>query len=200
MTPEQLAGRAQSGCSASFGQLVERFHNRLLNFLVQRTNGSADAEDLVQETFIRAWKNIRQFNPRWKFSTWLYSIATRLAVDHHRARKPVQIAGDHDQPLRLHADPTRAIEMHEQHGNIWTAASKLLTDGQRTALWLRYAEDLSMKDIARAMGKSQISVRVMLFRARSILAKELGADEACEHEHHIDDVNVGSMRLEMCDA
>ncbi len=81
-----LAARARSGCLTSFTELVERFEGRLFNFLLRRTRSIADAEDLAQETFVRAWRAIGQYNPRWQFSTWLFTIAHRLAVTEYRRR------------------------------------------------------------------------------------------------------------------
>jgi RNA polymerase sigma-70 factor (ECF subfamily) len=202
LTPEQLACRAQAGCRASFAELVTRFHARLLNFLHHRTGGSADPEDLAQDAFTRAWQNIHTYSPRWRFSTWLYSIATRLAIDHFRARRPRQLDGQQDRIQSDGADPARAADQHEQHCSIWSAAAELLTDAQRTVLWLRYAEDLSMKDIARATGKSQISVRVTLFRARSILAERCAATtgQALQASKVAPPEDLRACALEVCDA
>ncbi|MEE8146382.1 MAG: sigma-70 family RNA polymerase sigma factor, partial [Longimicrobiales bacterium] len=75
-----LVSRAQTGSLSSFAELVARFEGRLFNFLLRRTRCVADAEDLAQDTFVRAWQRIRRYDPRWRFSTWLFTIAHRLAV------------------------------------------------------------------------------------------------------------------------
>src|SRR6185503_19422644 len=79
-TPEELALQARSGSMASFEKLVARFQYTLRNYLAKRTGSSEDAEDLAQETFLRAWRHIGSYDQRWRFSTWLFSIASNRAV------------------------------------------------------------------------------------------------------------------------
>ena len=80
-----LVSRAQHGSLPCFAELVKRFEGRLFNFLVRRTVTTHDAEDLVQDAFVRAWQRIDQYDPRWQFSTWLFTIANRLAITHGAA-------------------------------------------------------------------------------------------------------------------
>ncbi len=166
-----LVSRAQRGSLPCFAELVKRFEGRLYNFLGHRTASSHDAEDLVQDTFVRAWQRIEQYDPRWQFSTWLFTIAHRLAITHGRRRqREVGWSEGRDIQTVERDDPARAIADREQSGLLWETAERILTESQRTVLWLRYAEELSNRDIARVLGRSQISVRVTLFRAREALA------------------------------
>lgn len=166
----ELVSCAQRGSLPCFAELVKRFEGRLLNFLRRKTGSIHDAEDLAQDAFVRAWQRIEQYDPRWQFSTWLFTIAHRLAKTHRR-RGEVSVSydvlepatGDRDDPVRLLAD-------REQGGQLWETADRILSETQRTALWLRYAEDLSNADIAAITGRSRVSVRVALFRAREALA------------------------------
>lgn len=168
-----LVSRAQTGSLSSFAELVARFEGRLFNFLLRRTRCVADAEDLAQDTFVRAWQRIRRYDPRWRFSTWLFTIAHRLAVTHQRRRRSLRsltrLAGR--APAEV-ADPARVIADREQCRLLWDVADRILGETQRTALWLRYAEDLTPGEIARVLGKPRIAVRVMLHRAREALAGE----------------------------
>ncbi|MHC4218896.1 MAG: RNA polymerase sigma factor, partial [Planctomycetota bacterium] len=161
----ELVRRAQAGMLPCFTEVVRRFEGRLLNFVLRRVGAIDDAEDLVQETFVRAWKSIGQYNPRWQFSTWLFTIAHRLAIAHQRRRRETQSA-DLAGMAAGDGDPAAPIADREQCRQIWALADRILPESQRTALWLRYAEDLSTREIARVMGKSQVMVRVTLFRAR----------------------------------
>ncbi|MHC4415653.1 MAG: RNA polymerase sigma factor [Planctomycetota bacterium] len=175
LTIPALAGRARAGSLPCFAELVERFEGRLFNFLLRRAGSVADAEDLTQETFVRAWERIGQYNPRWQFSTWLFTIAGRLAIAHHRRRRRERTTG-----IRLHPatpdgeDPARATGDREQFHLLWDVADRVLNETQRAALWLRYAEDLSIKDIARVLDKTPVAVRVVLFRARERLGRQQG--------------------------
>lgn len=185
-TAEELAVRAQGGGTAgmaAFSELVERYNGRLYSFLLRRLP-AADAEDVTQEAFIRAWQRIGTYNPQYRFSTWLFTIATRMAISHGRSSRRTQTV-----ELKLHSEPLaggggfrgeiaagEAEEMMlrlEERTKIWTMVGELLSVDQQTAVWLRYVEDMAIADIARVMGKTQVGVRVMLFRARGLLAERL---------------------------
>ncbi|MEX2218970.1 MAG: sigma-70 family RNA polymerase sigma factor [Phycisphaerales bacterium] len=180
-TPEQLALRAQQGSLEAFAALVEHFEERLFNFLLRRVGCPADAEDIAQETFVRAWQRIGQYKPRWRFSTWLFTIGSRLAASKYRdgRRPPLRLVGDEAGAVR-NAPPAGAERLAglEDRGRAWAMAADLLTPEQHTAMWLRYAEDMAIVEIARVLGKSQVGVRVMLFRARNVLAARLEQTEA----------------------
>lgn len=168
LTPEDLAQRAQHGSLDAFARLVEIFETRLFNFILRRVGKRQDAEDLTQEAFLRAWQKIENYQSRWKFSTWLYTIATRLAISYGRDR--VRLAALGNEEIET---PAPAAMSNEGRGWIWRVVDDVLTAEQRTAVWLRYVEDMAIGDIATVMGKSQVAVRVMLFRARSELAGHL---------------------------
>jgi len=167
---EELAWRSKEGCRASFGQLVERYSPGLLYFLSRRASSIQDAEDLVQDTFVRAFENIHRYRNTWKFSTWLFTIATRLAASHYRRK---QTAGEFskagsNEPMC----PSTILLRREQRLSLWAQAMEL-SENQYQVLWLKYAEGMSVKEIAKVMGKSQISVKVLLYRARAGLAQRL---------------------------
>jgi len=170
-TAEELAVFAQRDNLAAFGVLVERYEGRLFNFLLRRVGRRIDAEDLTQESFVRAWERIRSYDPTWRFSTWLFTIASRLAVSHLRRRKPaVSIDAIDIARTDRHADADRESTLRTG-GLLWALAARTLKREQHTALWLRYAEDMSVSEIAMVMSKSQVGVRVCLFRARRALAE-----------------------------
>ena len=94
-----------------------------------------------------------------------------MAVNEHRRRRREPARAWIAQPgTATEDDPARITADHEQGSLLWDAADRILNETQRTALWLRYAEDLRIKDIARVLGKTSIAVRVILFRARDALA------------------------------
>jgi RNA polymerase sigma-70 factor (ECF subfamily) len=173
-----LVSRAQRGSLPCFAELVKRFEGRLFNFLRRRTGSTHDAEDVVQDTFVRAWQRIDQYDARWQFSTWLFTIAHRLAITQGRRRqREVTWAGADELPTVGRDDPARAVDDREHCGLLWDTADRILSDSQHMVLWLRYAEELSNKEIARVLGRSQISVRVTLFRAREALAAHERRDQ-----------------------
>ena len=84
---EDLAGRAQAGCMSSFEELMRRFQVPLLHFL-RRVGPNFDAEDVLQETFLRAFAQLDRYHSRWRFSTWLFTIARRTSINFHRRPVP----------------------------------------------------------------------------------------------------------------
>lgn len=173
VTPEALARRAQTGSLAAYAQLVALFEARLFNFILRRTGNWADAEELTQEAFVRAWERIDRYDDRWRFSTWLFTIGSRLAVSRHRSKRRTRSTDQLDLRQAALEDPVDAAERRESRSPTWELAARVLTESQHTALWLRYAEGLSIREIAHVMGKSQVSVRVTLFRARDQLAAHI---------------------------
>jgi RNA polymerase sigma-70 factor (ECF subfamily) len=169
-----LARRARAGSMAAFAGLVQRYQQRVYNLHLRRVGCGTEAEDLTQETFLRAWRRIEQYDPNLRFGPWLFTIAMRLASNHRRA---------HGRRSRLLAmapargpqwpDAARAALVREEAEHVWDLAEGLLGHEQRTALWLRYAEGLSTEELARVLGKSRLATRVMLFRARHRLAAHL---------------------------
>lgn len=169
LTAEELAVRAQGGSEAAFAELVDRFEARLYHFLLRR---SAEAEDLTQEAFVRAWQRIGTYKPRWRFSTWLFTIGSRLAASHARKRpSPGPIT--REPSLRIAGD---GMERAESGEKVWALVAEVLSAEQQSAVWLRYVEGMAVKDIAAVLGRTQVSVRVMLFRARGVLAERLTED------------------------
>ena len=179
--PQELACRAQAGSLSAFALLVERYQSGVFNFVFRRVGSVEDAEDLTQEAFVRAWERINRYSTKWRFSTWLYTIASRLAINHLRSRNRRKNVEQNSENPEQHANsiPARAHIAIDDHAddNIWNVAARILPGDQYTMLWLKYAEDLSTREIARVMGNSEVSVRVTLFRARERLADCLAAQE-----------------------
>jgi len=151
---------------------VRRYAGRLLRFLHRITGDRNDAEDLVQETFVRAYVNIHTYKCSWEFSTWLYTIARRLASSHYRRARGASVAAP---AAPGSPDPAALACAEEDRQGLWSAARDLPA-AQYEALWLRYGEDMSIKQIAKILRKSQVSVKVLLYRARIGLAQRLRAD------------------------
>jgi RNA polymerase sigma-70 factor, ECF subfamily len=170
-TDEELAREARAGSRRSFDELARRYKRRLFVYLRPRVGSDQDAEDLVQETFLKLYRNIEGYEPAFKFSTWLYTAAGRLAIDAYRkgaaGRLEAAAARDVDVP-----DPAPGREDATGVSELWEAARTLGGDRFRV-LWLRYGEDLSIEEIAAVLGRSRLAVRVLLHRARTNLAARL---------------------------
>jgi len=165
LTDEELARRAQAGCRASFEELVRRFQVPLVHFLRCR-NTPEDAEDLAQETFLRAYQRLHQYCDRWRFVTWLFTIARRLSTNYQR-RQGRTLPGNLLETVADHRPaPGEQLARQESQQHLWRVAAEVLTEPQMTALWLFYVEEFSVKDMARVLGRSRVAVRAILFRAR----------------------------------
>ena len=167
LSDEELASKVSAGSHSFFEELVYRYSPRLFHFLRHKVNTDQDIEDLIQETFLKAFRNIDRYDPDWKFSTWLYTIAVRLSISDYRSKKAKDPSFV---PIPTSPEPEEIVIQKEESQNIWILARTLKKE-QYEALWLRYAEDMSIKEIAKVMKKTQIYTRVLLHRARLNLAK-----------------------------
>lgn len=177
--PSKLVRNAQAGCVRSFSALAEHYRPRLMTMLQHRYGvAPGDAEDLVQETLAKAFDKLASFSGDGQFSTWLFSIAKHEAIDRHRRqrREPRQVALEADSIHAAECDAPTAIESRDEADNVWRQARALLSEPQYLATWLRFAENCDIAEIARRMNRSRIGVRVLLHRARTILATEFAAN------------------------
>lgn len=159
---EALAEAAQSGSDAAFAALVARYQERLLRFLVTRCATYADAEDALQDTFVNAYRYIGSFDPNRRFSTWIYRIGIRNA-----ARPRAAPIGGDEEIADPGADPLRDAIRSSDRDNLWLTAREVLSRDAYTALWLRYVEDLSVREVGEAMERSTSWAKVTLMRARN---------------------------------
>jgi RNA polymerase sigma-70 factor (ECF subfamily) len=165
---QQLIDAAKAGSVDAFTDLVKRYRVRLLRFLLTRCSSYADAEDVLQDTMIAAYRYLHTYDPRWRFSTWLYRIAIRNAQK-IRSENVVELGdlGDEESDPMLHC-----IKASESE-NLWISARRVLNDDVFAATWLRYAEDMSINDIAKTLDRSNSWTKVNLMRARKALDAEM---------------------------
>ncbi|MBN1126034.1 MAG: RNA polymerase sigma factor [Sedimentisphaerales bacterium] len=188
-----LVRAAQQGCSASFSELVDRYSPRLLRFLRRRTGHFGDAEDLTQETFVRMYRNLHEYRNLASFSTWVFTIASRLAVTHLRRKRVRAVVPIRDIPAKR-PEPHQIIEQKEQSDQLWILTEQL-PNNQKQALELHYAGQLSIRETAKVMGKSQTHVKVLLFRARVALARKLQHNRAIQRHPQIADERFMQERI-----
>lgn len=160
-----LARRAAYGCAASFDCLMRRHQARVLHFLRRRA-GTDDGEDLLQETFVRAFQGLRRYDPRWRFITWLLTIARRVAMNHARRPRAETDSEAIESAVAREPEPERRADADEQRCRLWDVASRVLSEEERTALWLVYVEELSGREVAAVLQRSWGSTKMMIWRAR----------------------------------
>jgi RNA polymerase sigma-70 factor (ECF subfamily) len=171
LTPEvERFRRAQSGCPDAFAALVDEYGPRILGYLRRWTGNDHDAEDLTQETFLKAYRGLARCSHVRALNGWLFTIARRTALNFQRARqcRPwpcMEVSPELEEPS--------GVESGSEAGDRLWEVARTLPEEYFEALWLRYAEDLSVAEVARVLGISGLNVRVRLHRARRQLRAQL---------------------------
>lgn len=185
MDERELIRQAQTGDFSAFQKLIEPHEKRLLALAKKMTGNQEDAEDIVQETLLKAIDNIDQFRAESSFGTWLYSIALNAGRQHlvHQRRqemKPVEDilagAGHEQHHHRLHEwrDPHTVMESAEIGKHISQAFAELPAE-YAIPFALRYEEELSIKEIADMLKISEAATKSRVLRARLFLREKLDA-------------------------
>jgi len=166
-----LIEAARKGSTVAFTDLVRNYREGLLRFLLTRSSNYADAEDALQDTLINAFRYLHSYDSRWRFSTWLYRIAINN-VAKLKTADTVELGDLSDEE----SDPLRHCIAASDRENLWQCARRQLSDEVYTAMWLRYVEDMSVKDIAALLERSISWTKVNLLRGRKSLDAELNKD------------------------
>lgn len=172
-----LVDRAQAGDDNAFSILVSRYRNRIFNFAYRYTRSEAEAEDLTQEVFLRAFRNIKKFRGDSKFSTWLFQIAKNLSLNHlaswsRKMRVHFKDEGDDDGSWSSMDDLPSPEENSEQKLERQELAEQLngaiqaLSPQFRMALILRDVDGMSYEEIADVMKLPPGTVKSRIHRAR----------------------------------
>jgi RNA polymerase sigma-70 factor (ECF subfamily) len=158
---------------ARFGTLYRLYVDDLYRYLLARCGDETDAEDLVAETFLAAFRAARAYRGTGPVKAWLVGIARRKAVDAHRGKRP-HVALDAAVEL---ADPLRTDDLALQRvelARVFAMTERLAPD-RAEALRLRYFADLTCDEIARLMGRSEAAVKMLVHRALNDLRERLEA-------------------------
>jgi RNA polymerase sigma-70 factor (ECF subfamily) len=176
-----LVAGARSGDSSAFVELSKRHSRRVLNKIYRITNNWQDAEDVLQESLMRAFVHLHTFECRASFSTWLTKIAINTALMLLRKRRGVMrsaIDGTLDDPdqaekweLRDHRDNPEQHYARQQRANMLSGAILRLRPGLRSVLELQLAGEHSTKEIAQSLGISEPAAKSRLLRAKNALRK-----------------------------
>ncbi len=178
-----LVERAQAGDREAFGLLVEKYQRRLLRLVMRMVRDPAEAEDVTQEAFVKAYRALPSFRGESAFYTWLYRIGVNTAKNwllaNGRRMPTVSEIGDEESGgiddsglLRDDETPERIL-LSKQIGETVDAAMAALSEDLRTAIVLREIEGMSYEEIAEVMDCPIGTVRSRIFRAREAIAARL---------------------------
>ena len=174
---DRLIRQTLAGELSAFESLIGKYQNRLFHSMTQVLRNSTDAEDVVQDAFVKAFTKLSTFRGGSQFYTWLYRIAHNSAISQIRKRKPTESL-DHDAGMTAatlegqHVSPSQRLERQEENRQLSDALNRLKEE-QRSVLVLREMEGLDYDAIAEILDVPVGTVRSRLHRARAQLKEEL---------------------------
>lgn len=182
-TDEHLVETALAGDRRSFERLVRRHQRALVNHLYRHTGQRDLAVDLAQEVFLKVYLSLSSFDPKYRFTTWLYRIASNCAIDHLRKKQPRTCPlhpdpqdENADAPVRVLAGneptPHEVFRVREIQGRLDRAVQKLPPD-YRQLILLRHRQHCRYDEIARITRLPIGTVKNRIFRAREMLRHDL---------------------------
>jgi len=182
---ETLVCRVLAGEARWYEELIARYERAIVNFIYRMIGDYEQSLDLAQEVFYKAYRSLDRFDPSYRFSTWIYRIASNRSIDFLRRQSPVLISlddqGDRDRggegafQLRSAARGPEDLVAARELGHRIAQAIDALPPFYRELILLRHTQDLAYEEIARLKNLPLGTVKNRLFRAREILRKRLEA-------------------------
>jgi len=184
LSDEGLVEHIIEGHGEAFELLVRRHQGAIYNFLLRMVHDADEAMDLSQEVFLKVFSSLERFDPRYRFTTWMYRIASNTAIDLIRKRRPGSIVSldapvgdDSGAPRDVAGNaptPDQFFQAHETKGRLEDAI-RGLPDGYREVLLLRHQGERRYDEIARITGLPIGTVKNRIFRAREMLRRAVPA-------------------------
>lgn len=181
----RLMLQVRDDVEGAFGQLVERYQHRLLGVLKHLVRDAEEAEDLTQEVFLRVYRARKGYRPKAKFSTWLFTIANNLAMNHARGKGRHRTVGfggsgadeasavvSESQVVSREGTASTQLRKSELAAVVQEALGALNED-QKMAVLLNKFEEMSYGEISEVMGRTDAAVKSLLARARMNLREKL---------------------------
>ena len=177
-----LVRRCLAGDERAYRELVERYQARVYSVALRMVRRPEDAEDLTQETFVRMFRALSRYDPTRPFAAWLFTITSRLCIDHIRRRKvsPISLTQrerETDEEYEIEVeDPGLKPDEAAQHAEERAATAALiegLPPHYRIVVLLRHVQDLSYEEIAEALHLPLGTVKARIHRARALLKERM---------------------------
>lgn len=173
----QIVRRVLRGRREDFSLILERYQRPIFNFIYRFFGSYEVAEELTQETFLRCYQFLKSYDPKRKFSTWLYTVAKNLCIDHLKKKKKArEISLDHSIAAIERTDAGRSRKMDPQLSCIRNQEDARLLEAlgeleasRRMVLVLFYFQGLSYQEIAEALSVPVSTVKIRIFRAKKAL-------------------------------
>ncbi|NGZ77802.1 RNA polymerase sigma factor SigW [Saccharibacillus alkalitolerans] len=178
----RLVKLALKGDQRAFAEIVDLYKDRIFHLAYRMLSNRHEAEDVVQETFLRVYRNLDRYDPGQKFSTWIYRIGTNLSIDRLRKRKPTYSLdaeiGDQDgaDGYALIPSDNRTPETEYMISETRTTIHEAI-DGlppkYKTVMILRYLQELSLQEISDVLDMPVTTIKTRVHRGREFLRKKL---------------------------
>lgn len=185
-TDHDLVALAASGSEKAYRELLDRYQRPVFSLIYRMVRDRERAEDLAQETFVKVFNHIGSFNPKYKFSSWIFKIASNLTIDAIRKKDldTVSLDGSRNASTADEVDATRiTVESRDENPEEFVEAKELgeeieraigeLRPEYRTAILLRHVEGRPYEEIAEIMGVPLGTVKTYIHRARGELKETL---------------------------
>jgi RNA polymerase sigma-70 factor (ECF subfamily) len=178
----ELVIQAKEGNRLAFEQLIDRFQGEIHRMIYYRIRARMDTEDLTQDVFIRAYRNISRIREPDKFRSWLFTIAVNRVNDYLRKKKIRSIFKSSDEDTGIQPSATDIQDPPEALGQVlkedfWQYVGRIakkLSKVEREVFMLRFFDNLNINEIARILKKSESTVKTHLYRALAKFKKEKG--------------------------
>jgi RNA polymerase sigma factor (sigma-70 family) len=167
----QWIDRVLAGDTRAYAELVDGFKSFAFTIALKVVGNRADAEEVAQDGFVKAYQALRHFNRQSRFSTWLYRIVFNAAISHKRKNKRIF----HDiEKVRVPDGFSVDEQLHESDQSAFIQrALDQLNEADRLAVQLYYIKEFSMEEVAKLMGQNENTVKVRIHRARHRMGEEL---------------------------
>ncbi len=175
-TESELVQRAMRKDAAAFGQLYELHLNAIYRYVYYRVGNAAEAEDLTEQVFLKAWEHVGAYDDRGlPFAAWLYRMAHNAVIDYRRTRRAAEPLSE--LLVEKSAGPAEIAELHIEMERVAAALRQLSPDHQHVIL-LRFVQGCSHAEAAAIMGKSEGALRALQCRALACLHEALQKQDA----------------------
>jgi RNA polymerase sigma-70 factor, ECF subfamily len=158
----------------AFGEIYDRFVDRVYRYLYFRTGSHPEAEDLAEQVFLKAWEAIGRY--RWQgrpFLAWLYRLAHNTHIDHVRSQRPTLSLNNSDRPVEVPSSAAAVELSRALDSDLLARALRQLTQDQQQVIVLKFIEGLDNSQIAESMDKREGAIRALQMRALMSLRRVL---------------------------
>lgn len=169
----RLIKRSMQNDRTAFRQIVESYQYMIFALAFRMLGNEEDAKDIVQETFIRVWTHLSDYNPEKKFSTWMYKITANLCLDKLKRQKITTVDIANVTILNPESESIETELTNKKLGEIITEVTNELSHKQKLIFTLRYIEELEIAEIKEITGLSAEKIKSNLYVAKQTIRKKV---------------------------